>query len=159
VGRSCLVFATLFRMIADADELPEDCGKARSVIDLRRGGLMNSTLNVLLNITLAVSALFASCAVGYYYLIYLPERDARLDAERKQERAQAEGQKRAQIEDQEAERRAQQQSEEAKRQRESLETQARYQLCLNRRIKPSPGLGAGAATQQSGFYGTDNILR
>jgi hypothetical protein len=103
---------------------------------------MNSKLDALLKVTLVVSALFASSAVGYYYLGYLPERDARLAIERRQ---QAEEEKRAQQERQEAivraqqaqemaKARAQQEREDAEVQRQASEkatVQAQYQTCLS----------------------------
>lgn len=102
---------------------------------------MNSKLDALLKITLVVSVLFASSAVGYYYLFYLPDRDARLEAKHSQEaddekRSQLETQAaliRAQEEQQEAQRRAQEDREEAERQRQLLEkasVQARYDSCI-----------------------------
>jgi hypothetical protein len=51
------------------------------------GAVVGRTLDALLKLIVAV--LFASASTGYYFLVYLPQRDARLDAERLQEKQRA----------------------------------------------------------------------
>ena len=43
-----------------------------------------------LKFSAAVSLLLGAASIGYYFAIYLPDRDTRLDAERRMERAHAE---------------------------------------------------------------------
>jgi len=50
---------------------------------------MGKPLDALLKLSVIVAVLFASVSVGYYYLVYLPQRNAQLDAQRIQERPQA----------------------------------------------------------------------
>jgi hypothetical protein len=49
---------------------------------------VGSKLHALLKVSIIAGVLFASGSVGYYFLAYLPQRDARLDAEK--QRANAE---------------------------------------------------------------------
>jgi len=72
-------------------------------------------------------------------LVYLPRRDAQLDAERTLEKAQADAEKRAEQERAEAEKRAERErvlsEQRALEQRQSAEkaaAQIRYQTCLSR---------------------------
>jgi len=85
-------------------------------------------MNTLLKLSIIASLLLASSGVGFYYAVYLPRRDAQLDNERKQEKAQADTRKRV----------AQERSlaEQKKLEQRQAETkagaEAHYQTCLNR---------------------------
>jgi hypothetical protein len=82
--------------------------------------------------------LLASCGAGYYYLVYLPQRDVQFEPQRVLERFQAAAEKRAEHAEQElslfeqkvSERRAAEQK--AIEQRQALEKANRYQACLSR---------------------------
>jgi hypothetical protein len=104
---------------------------------------MAEKINTLFKLSIIASLLLASSSVGYYYVLYLPRRDAQLDAERKleialqQERAEAE--KLAAQQRAEDEKRAEQ--ERALSQRLALEEQqsaekaaakTRYKECVLR---------------------------
>src|SRR5215468_1270265 len=49
-------------------------------------------------LSVVASVLLASCGVGYYYLVYLPQRDAQFQPERVLERFRAATEKRAEQE-------------------------------------------------------------
>jgi hypothetical protein len=57
-----------------------------------------SKLDALLKLSIIAGVLFASASVGYYFLVYLPQRDAQFDAERVQAKKQAEAAAQAQQE-------------------------------------------------------------
>jgi hypothetical protein len=85
-------------------------------------------IDALLKLSIVASVLLASSSVGYYYLVYLPQRDAQLDLEREFERARADAEKRA-----ERERTLSEQREIERRQSaEKAAAQTRYQTCLRR---------------------------
>jgi hypothetical protein len=50
-------------------------------------------IDAILKISIVASVLFASSSVGYYYLSYLPRRDARLEPERALEQLRTAAQK------------------------------------------------------------------
>jgi len=52
----------------------------------------------LLKLSVIIALLVAASSVAYYYTVYLPDRDARLDQERALEQARAVGDKRAKEE-------------------------------------------------------------
>jgi hypothetical protein len=83
-------------------------------------------INAVLNISLAVSLVLASSSVGYYYLTYLPRRDA--EPERVVERLRAAASQ-SLSELQDLEQRAEQKATEK---RQALEKGNRYQACLSR---------------------------
>ncbi len=76
---------------------------------------MATKLDALLKLSIIAGVLFASASVGYYFLVYLPQRDAQFDAQRAQEKEQADAAREAQQE---------RQAEEA------ADAQLRYQTCL-----------------------------
>jgi len=80
-------------------------------------------IDILLKLSIAVSALLASSSVGYYYLVYLPRRDAQLDVERSFERARADALQRMFSE---------QRAMEERQSAEKAAIQLRYQTCLSR---------------------------
>jgi hypothetical protein len=85
-------------------------------------------MNTLLKLSVIVSLLLASSGVGFYYAVYLPRRDAQLENERRQEKAQADAQKRVAQERSLAERKkAEQRQAETK-----ASAEAHYQTCLNK---------------------------
>jgi hypothetical protein len=85
-------------------------------------------MNTVLKLSVVVSLLLASSGVGFYYGIYLPRRDAQLENERRQEKAQADAQKRVAQERSLAERKkAEQRQAETK-----ASAEAHYQTCLNK---------------------------
>jgi hypothetical protein len=94
---------------------------------------MAGKVDAFLKICLATAVLVASAGVAYYYVIYLPQRDAQLDRERKLEFARAEYARQA-----EQARLAAQQArlEEEKRAAELAQaaareaSQQRYQTCI-----------------------------
>jgi CHAT domain-containing protein len=91
-------------------------------------------IDAILKISIVASVLFASSSVGYYYLSYLPRRDARFEPERALEQLRTAAQKRAEQEQllsaqQASEQRALEQQ--AAEQRQSLENADRYQACLS----------------------------
>ena len=86
-------------------------------------------------LSIVASVLLASCGVGYYYLVYLPQRDAQFQPERVLERFRAATEKRAEqelflFEQKVSEQRAAEQK--AIEQRQALEKADRYQACLIR---------------------------
>jgi hypothetical protein len=96
---------------------------------------VGTKLDALVKVSIVVAVLFASASVGYYYLAYLPRRDAQLDLERALERERAEAERRAERERAEAEKREEQERIIAEQQRQSAEkaaAQNRYQACLSR---------------------------
>lgn len=85
-------------------------------------------MNTLLKLSVIVSLLLASSGVGFYYGVYLPRRDAQLENDRRQEKAQADAQKHAAQERSLAERKkAEQRQAEIK-----ASAEAHYQTCLNK---------------------------
>ena len=88
--------------------------------------------------SIVASVLLASCGVGYYYLVYLPQRDFQFEPQRVLERFQAAAEKRAEHAEQElslfeqklSERRAAEQK--VAEERRALEKANRYQACLSR---------------------------
>jgi hypothetical protein len=91
-------------------------------------------IDAILKLSIVASVLFASSSVGYYYLSYLPHRDARFEPARALEQLRAAAQKRAEreqllLEQQASEQRALEQQ--AAEQRQSQEKADRYQACLS----------------------------
>jgi hypothetical protein len=89
--------------------------------------------DAILKVSIFASVLFASTSVGYYYLIYLPRRDARFEPERALQQLRAAAQKRAEreqllLEQQVSEQRVLEQQ--AEEQRQLQEKADRYQACL-----------------------------
>jgi hypothetical protein len=84
-------------------------------------------IDAIVKFTVVASLLMVSSAAGYYYAVYLPQRDAQIDDERQQEKTRAEARKRA-----EHERSVTQQKETEHRQAAAKGTAERhYQTCLN----------------------------
>jgi hypothetical protein len=81
-----------------------------------------------LKVSVAASLLVAAGSIGYYYSIYLPNRDAHLDGERRLEKLRAEFARKSADERARAEREAAEQ----KLALEKAETQARYESCIDR---------------------------
>jgi hypothetical protein len=85
-------------------------------------------IDTLLKLSIVAAVLLASSSVGYYYLVYLPRRDARLDLERATERERADAEKRAERERALSEQRAIERRQSA----EKAAAQIRYDTCLTR---------------------------
>ena len=91
-------------------------------------------IDAILKLSVVVSVLLASSSVGYYYLSYLPRRDARFEPERALEQLRAAAQKRAEreqllLQQQVSEQRALEQQ--AAEQRQLREKADRYLACLS----------------------------
>src|SRR5258706_13649455 len=100
----------------------------------RRRLTLTGKIDAILKLSIVASVLFASSSVGYYYLSYLPHRDARFEPDRALEGLRAAAQKRAErekllLEQQVSEQRALEQQ--AAEQRQLLEKADRYQACLS----------------------------
>jgi len=94
-----------------------------------------SKIDAILKFSIVVSVVFASCSVGYYYLVHLPQRDVQFQPERVLERFRAAAEKHAEqelslFEQKVSERRAAEQK--AAEERQALEKANRYQACLSR---------------------------
>jgi len=85
-------------------------------------------MNTFLRLSVVVSVLLASSAIAYHYALYLPRRDAQLDTEWKQEKAQAEDRKRV-AQDRSA---GEQKKFEPRQADSKAAAEARYQACLNK---------------------------
>jgi len=90
-------------------------------------------IDAILKLSVVASVFFASSSVGYYYLSYLPRRDARFEPERALEQLRTAAQKRAEreqslLQQQVSEQRALEQQ--AAEQRQLREKADRYQACL-----------------------------
>lgn len=83
---------------------------------------MAGKIDILLKLSIAASVLFTSSSVGYYYLLYLPRRDAQLDVERAFERARADALQRMFSE---------QRALEERQSAEKAAALTRYQTCLS----------------------------
>ena len=89
-------------------------------------------IDAILKLTVVASVLFASSSVGYYYLVYLPQRD---EPQRVLERFRAYAEKRAEQEQLLFEQRASEQrsvEQRAAEDRRALEKANRHQACLSR---------------------------
>jgi len=94
-------------------------------------------LDTFLKLSIIASVFMASASVGYYYLVYLPRRDAQLDFQYQMERKAVEVEKRQERARAEAEKEAEQQrlrlEEQAREERQAAEkagAQQRYQQCI-----------------------------
>ena len=87
---------------------------------------MAARTDVALKLSLIASLLIASSGVAYYYVVYLPNRDAQLDSEQSLEKIRAFGQMRAEQERMAAQQRELQQRQVAKK----ATAEDRYQSCL-----------------------------
>jgi hypothetical protein len=83
-------------------------------------------IDALLKVCIVLSVLLVSSSVGYYYLVYLPARDAQIDFERALENARIDAAKRAEQE----RTLLQQQAIEQRQSAERAATQFRYDACL-----------------------------
>jgi hypothetical protein len=126
--------------------------------------MLAGKLDAILKLSVIASVLFASSSVGYYYLSYLPRRDAQFEPQRALEQLRATAQKRAEqeqllLQQQVAEQRAlEQQAEEQRQLREKAE---RYQVCL-RQVTDSYNESRIAACnrlQQKVVKDRDNCIR
>jgi hypothetical protein len=94
--------------------------------------------SAILKISIVASVLFASSGVGYYYLVYLPQREVQFDPQRVPERFRAAAEKRAAgakeelslFEQNVSEQRAAEQK--VAEERQALEKVNRFQACLSR---------------------------
>jgi len=94
--------------------------------------------NAILRISIVASVFLASAGVGYYYLVYLPQREVQFEPQRVLERFRAAAEKRAAGAKQElslfehkvSDQRAAEQR--VAEERQSLEKANRYQACLSR---------------------------
>jgi hypothetical protein len=94
--------------------------------------------NAILKISIVASVLLASSGIGYYYLVYLPQREVQFEPQRVLERFRAAAENRAACAKQElslfeqkvSDQRAAEQKVIEKRQ--ALEKANRYQACLSR---------------------------
>src|SRR5437764_14716007 len=94
-----------------------------------------SKIDSSLKVSTVVSVVFASCSVGYYYLVHLPQRDVRFEPQRVLERFRAAAEKHAEqelslFEQKVSERRAAE--EKAAEERQDLEKANRDQASLRR---------------------------
>jgi lysyl-tRNA synthetase class I len=96
-----------------------------------------STADAFLKASIAVSVLIASASISYYYLRYLPERDAQMESDRKLERARAEYSKQAEqarlaneLRDADARRAAEQRDADERQDAAREAIQVRYRGCL-----------------------------
>jgi len=90
-------------------------------------------LDTILKLSVIVAVLAASASVGHYYLVYLPQRDARLDFERRSERERADAEKREAQAQAEAEReqvQAERKASERRQSAEKAEAKLSYDICL-----------------------------
>jgi len=92
-------------------------------------------IDAALKVSIVVSVLLASSSVGYYYLVYLPQRDAQFEPQRMLERFRAAAEKRAEqelllFEQKVSKQRAVEQK--AVEERQALEKANRYEACLSR---------------------------
>jgi len=90
-------------------------------------------IDAVLKLSFVASVLFASSSVGYYYLRYLLQRDARFEPERALEGLRAAAQKRAEREQLASEQQASEQralEQQAAEQQQLRERADRYQACL-----------------------------
>jgi hypothetical protein len=93
--------------------------------------------NAILKLGIVASVLLASSGVGYYYWVYLPQREVQFEPQRVLERFRAAAEKRAERAEQElslfeqkvSEQRAGEQK--AAEERQALEKANRYQTCLS----------------------------
>jgi hypothetical protein len=88
---------------------------------------MPTKVDTFLKASIAASVLIASASIAYYYLHYLPQRDAQVDRIRQLEQARIEFSRQAEQARLIEEKRAM----EAKRAGEKEALQNRYQLCLS----------------------------
>jgi len=94
--------------------------------------------NAILKLSIVASVLLASSGVGYYYWVYLPQREVQFEPQRVLERFRAAAEKRAERAEQElslfeqnvSEQRAAEQK--VAEERQALEKANRYQACLSR---------------------------
>src|SRR4051812_16559192 len=97
-----------------------------------------SKIDGILKVSTVVSVVFASCSIGYYYLVHLPQRDVQFEPQRVLERFRAAAEKRAERAEQELslfERKVSEQRAaelKAAEERHALEKANRYQACLSR---------------------------
>lgn len=89
---------------------------------------MAGPVDAFLKVSIAAAALFASASVGYYYVLYLPQRDAQIDIERQIEAAKTELARQADQARQAAEKRDAEEKQAAVREA----VQARYRNCVRR---------------------------
>lgn len=88
---------------------------------------MAAGIKALLKLSVIIALLVAASSIAYYYTVYLPDRDARLDQERALEQARAVGDKRAK-EEQLA---FQQKQTEERRAVAKTGADSRYQACVD----------------------------
>jgi len=87
---------------------------------------LTGRMDTLLKLIVVAAILSASASVSYYYLRYLPQRDAKLDAERAEETARANARERLNQALSDADRRAAEQQQAA----EKESAQLRYRTCV-----------------------------
>jgi hypothetical protein len=85
-------------------------------------------IDTLLKLSVIVSLLIGSSGAGYYYALYLPQRNAELDQQHLSEQLQAYGHRRTE----EARLLTQQQQTEQRRAADKAAAESRYQTCLAR---------------------------
>jgi cell division septation protein DedD len=96
---------------------------------------MAAKIDAILKFSIVVSVVLASCSVGYYYLVHLPQRDVQFEPQRVLERFRAAAEKRAEqelslFERKVSEKRAAEQK--AVEEQQALEKANRYEACLSR---------------------------
>jgi len=117
-------------------------------------------LDAVLKVSIIAAALLGSCSIAYYYLAYLPQRDAQLDLERKQERKKVDAEKRAAAQRAAAEQRAaelraaeqreaEQQAAEQRQAAEKVAAQLRYLSCLSQASDNYDAMWAGACKRSA----------
>lgn len=90
------------------------------------GAALGRKIDGFLKISIAASVILAAASVGYYHVVYLPNRDAQLDDERKLERGRAEYSRLAEQARLADEKRAAEEKQNA----EKEAVQTRYQYCI-----------------------------
>jgi hypothetical protein len=92
----------------------------------RGGQVLAGGVDALVKLSVAASVLLASGSVGYYYVVYLPDRDAGIAREQKLEKAKAELTRHVDQQRREAEQRA----ADERRANDQAEAKAAYQSCV-----------------------------
>ena len=91
-----------------------------------RGANLAGSIDAFVKLSVAASILLASGSVGYYYVVYLPGRDADIAREQKIEKAKADLARQVDQQRREADQRA----AEERRANDQAEVKAAYQSCV-----------------------------
>ncbi len=94
---------------------------------IAHGDNLAGPVDTFLKASIAASVLIVSASIAYYYLHYLPQRDAQIDSDRMLERARVEYSRQAEQVRLSAEKRANEEKQTADREAQ----QARYEFCVH----------------------------